>query len=58
MQWDDWGARMAATPPLPPIEPSTVTRRLPYNGLARPVGLEPTTPGLEGALSEQMVNIG
>jgi hypothetical protein len=26
--WDDWGARMAATPRLPPIEPSTVTRRL------------------------------
>jgi len=26
--WDDWGARMAATPPLPPIEPSTVARRL------------------------------
>ena len=21
--WDDWAARMAATPPLPPIEPST-----------------------------------
>ena len=26
--WDDWGARMAATLRLPPIEPSTVTRRL------------------------------
>ena len=26
--------------------------------IARPEGFEPSTPGLEGALSEQMVNIG
>ena len=39
--------------------PIDFSRYLPGEmNFARPAGFEPATPGLEGALSEQMMNIG
>ena len=40
------------------LSPKTFATQQLAKPIARPEGFEPSTPGLEGALSEQMVNIG